>query len=172
LIWRARSRQLETRLREVIAGIQNYQGDESFLSTGPSIQPATQAELYANLVQIWEDSSKQMQAICLANDIQYFHFLQPNQYDTGSKPLSELELKTAFLEDYPYRPGVERGYPLLKEAGRRLIAAGVHFVDLTDIFKATPESVYVDTCCHLNERGNEIIAIRIAESMIQGFSPE
>jgi len=172
LIWRVRSRQLENGLREVISAIENYQTEESFLSTGPGIHPATQAELYANLVQIWEESSKQMQALCRANDIQYFHFLQPNQYDKGSKPLTADELKNAFLENYPYRPGVERGYPLLREAGQRLVASGEHFVDLTDIFKTTRESVYADTCCHLNERGNEIIATRIAEAIIADLPPD
>ena len=172
LIWRARSRPLENRLREMIAAIENYQTEESFLSTGPKIRPATEQELYQELVQIWEESSKQMQAICRANGIEYFHFLQPNQYDKGSKPLAEAELKIAFLENYPYRPGVERGYPLLREAGQRLIASGEHFVDLTDIFKTTREVIYADTCCHLNERGNEMIAVQIAKSIVESLAPQ
>jgi hypothetical protein len=128
--------------------------------------------LYEDLVQIWEASSTQMQALCTANGIQYFHFLQPNQYDRGSKPLNDTERKTAFLEDYPYRRGVDQGYPLLKAAGKRLIASGEHFVDLTDIFKTTHETIYADTCCHFNERGNEIIAIRIAESILESIPAE
>jgi len=169
LLWRAWSRRLENRLRSVITAIENYQTEPSYLSTGPNIHPATEVDLYVRLVETWEESSKQIQSICTANDIHYFHFLQPNQYDEGSKPLNDVERKNAFLEDYRYRPGVQRGYPLLKVAGKRLLSFGEHFVDLTDIFKSTQETIYADTCCHFNERGNEIIAIRIAESILEGL---
>ncbi|HLJ11605.1 MAG TPA: hypothetical protein VKU82_10465, partial [Planctomycetaceae bacterium] len=120
---------------------------------------------YGRLAEIWEASSKQMLALCRANGIRYFHFLQPNQYIRGTKPMSDEETKNSFLENHPYREGVERGYPLLQAAGKRLAAEGEPFFDLTGVFETTTATVYTDTCCHFGERGNEIMALRIAEAI-------
>ena len=49
-------------------------------------------------------------------------------------------------------PGVEIGYPLLLRNGRKLKEQGVRFFDLTGIFKDHPEPIYVDSCCHSNQR--------------------
>ena len=62
----------------------------------------------------------QMHKLSLANQIEYFHFLQPNQYVRGSKILTEDERKVAYSESHPYKKGVESGYPRLVEAGKRL----------------------------------------------------
>ena len=172
LLWRARSHLLDKRLHETVTAIDNHHAGKSFAGTGPAYGPATDEQLYRDLVRYWEESSRQMHAVCLANRIRYYHFLQPNQYVKGSKELDESELKNAYLEDHPYRPGVNCGYPLLREAGQRLAASGVRFLDLTDVFKTTKEPIYVDTCCHMNERGNEIIALRIAESIVDDLNRE
>jgi hypothetical protein len=168
LLWRARSRILEKRLRETMSAIEDSPFDVPFVRTGPDYRPASEEDLYRDLVQIWEASSRQMRALCDANDIRYYHFLQPNQYVPGSKPLDEKEMKTAFRENHPYRAGVAQGYPLLREAGKRLRAAGENFADLTEVFAATPEPIYTDDCCHFGERGNEIMAAKIAETIMRG----
>ena len=106
-----------------------------------------------------------MHRLCEANGIRYYHFLQPNQYVPGSKILSADELRNAFDPHYPSRAVVVAGYPYLEAAGRELTAAGVHFYDLTEIFKAHPETIYFDTCCHVNRHGCELMANQIVDRM-------
>jgi hypothetical protein len=109
----------------------------------------------------------QLHLIARSRGIKYFHFLQPNQYLPGSKPLSGVELKTAFNEEHDSRPHVAEGYPLLIAAGKRLQNEGVHFHDLTQIFAATKDPIYRDSCCHVNGEGNRMLAAAMAEAIGQ-----
>ena len=52
-------------------------------------------------------------------------------------------------------------WPLSREGGRD----GVHFVDLTMLVKDVEETIYEDDCCHVNQRGNDLIAAKLAEAM-------
>ena len=42
---------------------------------------------------------------------------------------------------------------------------GFHYFDLTGIFAANAETLYADACCHLNERGNELLAAAMVERL-------
>ncbi|MGH8499889.1 MAG: hypothetical protein ACRERV_13950, partial [Methylococcales bacterium] len=72
------------------------------------------------------------------------------------------ELKIALREDQPYRPGVVAGYPLLMEAGQELVRASINFYDLTRLFVANRDALYVDDCCHLSPAGYALVAKEIA----------
>ena len=39
---------------------------------------------------------------------------------------------------------------------------GVRFHDLTRIFEAEKGRIYIDSCCHYNQRGNDMLAAEIA----------
>ena len=39
-----------------------------------------------------------MDRLCRANGIRYYHFFQPNQYVTGSKPMGKEEIARAVVE--------------------------------------------------------------------------
>ena len=81
-----------------------------------------------------------------------YFFLQPNQYVKHSKPVSVEERATAInseVADYHGCPDQD------------LASEGVPVFDLTGIFHETPATVYVDACCHLNERGNQVMAQQI-----------
>ena len=83
-------------------------------------------------------------------------FLQPNQYLRDSKPLSEEERRTAFNPEVVDQwDGALR---LARSEVAKLRDQGVNIFDLTDAFIGSTETVYDDACCHLNERGNEILA--------------
>ncbi len=105
----------------------------------------------------------------MAHGARYFHFLQPNQYVAGSKPLSDEERAKAHDEDSPYRPVAERGYPLLRQVGAELRAAGVWFVDLTEVFSGVGETLYIDTCCHFNAKGNALVSQAIARAVHESY---
>lgn len=133
----------------------------------------------AELVELWRRCSQQLDELCRARGIRYYHFLQPNQYVPGSKPLTDEERATAFAEDSQYREPVRAGYPALRAAGRRLQASEVRFADLTMLFASREETLYIDSCCHLNQLGNELLAREMArviardhgEGAIVGLAP-
>ena len=125
--------------------------------------------------QAWARASWQMHKLAAAHGFDYVHFLQPNQYVPGSKPLSARERRIAHIDGFAeeelpyhpsvraYKPAVEAGYPILQAAGRHLGSRGVDFVDLTGIFEATTDTLYDDACCHLNREGYARLARRMAE---------
>ena len=125
--------------------------------------PAREPAMYAELAVLWERSSQQLANLCRANGIEYFHFLQPNQYLPGSKPLGTLERRVAIDPGSPYAAAIGGGYPQLRAAGIRLAAAGVRFADLTQLFSGVEAPLYEDACCHLNPAGNRRLADAIAD---------
>ena len=141
-----------------------------FLATGPESGLSLDSSLYPAIAQHWARCSLQMKALCDLYGIVYLHFLQPNQYDPNSKPLSEQELHEAILENHPYSQGVLAGYSLLRQEGSNLAVRGVDFHDLSLIFADHPETLYIDSCCHVNLAGYEIMARRIASHVVEAMA--
>ena len=140
--------------------------EPNFQTSGPLVQGAQFEPLLRETIQLWAGSSRQMASSCRANGIRYFHFLQPNQYVEGSKPMGKVERRTAIA---PGRYGelAGHGYPMLIEAGRVLAREGVPFSDLTRVYESEERAVYVDTCCHFNELGYKILIAEMAKRMTQ-----
>lgn len=163
VVWQAEDRRLDRRVSELDRRLLAEKARRSFALDGPAFPYKPQGRrTYRELVAMWSRSAELMAGICRARGIPYFHFLQPNQYVPGSKPMGEAERKVAFDPNHPYRPPVERGYPLLIEAGKGLAASGVRFHDLTRIFATMEEPLYFDGCCHVNTRGSQILGREIA----------
>lgn len=138
-----------------------------FEATGPYKEYKDIKALYLESVDVWFNSSLLLYRLSSTQAFEYYHFLQPNQYVTATKPLSKNELKHAFKENHPYRKSVLIGYPILINKGRQLKKHGVKFFDLTKIFYNTDETVYRDDCCHFNERGNTMMAQYIVNRLIE-----
>jgi hypothetical protein len=169
LLWRVMDRRDQLAVQQVEAALRNrhIQADVPYGVRGPGYDPARDGEIYDHLTAIWRRASLQMDRLCRANGIRYVHFLQPNQYLPGAKPMLAEERSVAFREDHPYRGGVEAGYPRLAAAGAVLLEAGVEFVDLSRIFEADPDSLYVDDCCHLGHVGNHRMALHMARALLR-----
>jgi hypothetical protein len=135
---------------------------------GPGWRFATRKDLHRHLVSLWKRSSIQLDNLCTANGIRYYHFLQPNLFLAGAKPLTGPEQHMAAYRDDMYRPGVKEGYPLMIQEGRDLKARGERFTDLTQMFASHEEGVYVDIC-HLNQAGNDMLADRVAGAILEDF---
>jgi hypothetical protein len=112
---------------------------------------------------LWQRSSRAMQRLAEGAGAIYVHALQPNQHIEGSKPLTPRELAVAYRPEAEWPRLARAGYPLLQRAGEELRRDGIAFTDLTQIFRDERETLYVDDCCHLNRRGNRILATRLAE---------
>ena len=136
--------------------------DRQMLGTSGALSAAAKSgggeQVYLELADLWARSSLQLARLVEANGARYYHFLQPNQYVAGSKPLAAVERAEAVIADHPYRRAVESGYPFLRRAGASLRNLGVEFADLCMAFSNHPEPIYIDSCCHVNERGNAILA--------------
>jgi hypothetical protein len=121
------------------------------------------AECWDLIAGIWERSSILMNGMARTLGARYVHVLQPNQYVEGSKRLSEVERQTAFHPDEQWNRMAREGYPHLRRRGAELRRLDVEFHDLTQVFTDHGETLYRDTCCHLNLHGNEILAEAIGD---------
>lgn len=162
-LWLVRDRRAAGRIAELAAAAEQAVGEPGFAAVGPGTEGRDADASRVEMVEVWERGSRQLQALCDLHGTRYFHFLQPNQYVPDSKPIGDEERRVAWLEGpRSLRPSVVHGYPLLREAGRRLAGDGIGFTDLTRVFAEHPEPLYVDTCCHFGRRGNELVAAEIA----------
>ncbi|MFY9341547.1 MAG: hypothetical protein WAT39_03600 [Planctomycetota bacterium] len=162
LVWLLRDRQLARRLVTERATAERAAVTPSFAVTGPGRAGQSLDDARAEMAQVWGRCSLQMHSLCASQGARYFHFLQPNQYVPGAKPIGPSEAKVAIVPDSPWDRAAQRGYPLLQQEGRLLQQAGVAFEDLTGIFRDHPEPLYNDMCCHLNHDGNALLAEHIA----------
>ena len=124
-------------------------------------------ELRRTAAEVWYQGARVLAGLAKRHGAEYYHFLQPNQYVPGAKPLTDEELAKVFRPDRPWAKEVRSVYPLLAEHGRRLREQGVEFFDLSRIFANDRETLYKDDCCHLNERGNELLAAAMLRRIIE-----
>ena len=165
LVWRRLDRRLESQL--VAAQTRAAQKAEApgYQVRGPRPGGLDEASLFDDVAALWARSSLQMHQLAVARGAEFRHFLQPNQYVAGSKPFSDEERARAI------RPGGDRarwvgeGYPRLQREGERLREQGVAFHDLTGVYAGVEETVYSDACCHVNRRGNRLLAEAIVRTL-------
>lgn len=176
-LWERIDGRLEAEQQEADARLRQKlnDGGRDLQTSGPFSPFKSARDLFRRSAEVWAASSKQMAALCGANEIQYFHFLQPNQYNEGTKTFTDAEVRIALEKT---QPGIESdravrgGYPLLRRQGALLKREGVPFFDLGMVFRDTPESVYIDPCCHVNDLGNRIMANEIAATIAAAQIPE
>jgi hypothetical protein len=167
LLWWARDYRFGARMLRAQVELSRVKSQpDSYEASGPRRQYAGESELFEDLAALWFNTSLEMQRLCAGYGIRYWHFLQPNQYVAGSKPMGESERAVALGPPQQYRHAVELGYPLLRRRGAELVAEGVRFHDLTEVYRDHPEPVYEDSCCHVNERGYAIVAQAIASRIV------
>ena len=147
-------------------------GSGRYVAHGPAYVAGDDEQVIADLAALWERSSLAMRDLAEGAGLRYYHFLQPNQYLPGSKPLTPQERRLAYDSDHIYRRPVEQGYPALRAAGARLAARGVAFRDLTDLFAGERRTIYLDVCCHLNPLGNDLVAAAVAEVILADVQAE
>ena len=163
LIWSMVERRKDRQTRQADENLRKLlrEAPELPRDLGPPSHYDSPEALFDDLVRAWSEGSRSMESLCRASGIRYFHFLQPNQYVPGSKPLSKWERSNATTPG-PFRDAATQAYPLLVAQGATLRASGIRFWDLTGVFSGLSETLYSDNCCHLNENGNQILAETMA----------
>ncbi len=163
LTWSLLDRRLAARAAAAESVLLERRGRYDPQAHGPRL--ASDDDVQSRAVSVWQHSSRQMARLCASLGIPYFHFLQPNQYVLGAKPMGAAERRIAFREDSPMRLPIERGYARLREAGAALAAEGVAFNDSSNVFVDVAEPAYVDDCCHLDVLGNRLLGTAIGRAM-------
>lgn len=167
LVWYIRDKRLDKQIVELGLELRQgiFQEGTGFATTGPAQLDQDEAGRRKHVVDLWANSSLQMQRICQGSGITYLHFLQPNQYLPGSKPMTEPERKKFVSETQAYGLAIKAIYPLLIERGPILKQQGVNFHDLTMLFSKVQEPIYADPFCHFNQLGNDMLAKSIADAI-------
>lgn len=132
---------------------------------GPPAPPGGVASRLEGLAEVWLQGSLNLGRISGAYGIDYYHFLQPNQYLEDSKPMGPEEKAIALANGKIWRKPVQQGFSRLLKRSAELVESGLRFHDLRDVFQGVEEPVYKDACCHVNELGNLYIAREIAASI-------
>ena len=135
----------------------------AWVSRGGSFDRTSQAALEL-CAQIWYENARSMRALCDVRGISFVHVLQPTLHDIGAKPATENELRVGGASD-AWLEGVRIGYPLLRERGASLRAAGHPFFDATKLFEHERGEIYVDSC-HFNEPGRRELSRFAARSIL------
>ena len=172
LVYLVLDRRLEAQLTDVDRQLLSVEQRAAvpLVATGPPIEFKNETEMLTYLIDLWRRSSRTIHGLAMGAGIRYYHFLQPNQYVPGAKPMGAGERRDAVRPAAPYRRLVETAYPMLRESGRALVADGVRFRDLSAVFADHPEVLYVDACCHVHARGNIIVADRIFDVITRDSS--
>jgi len=143
--------------------------DFAYEALGPDHNLSDPRQVAKLSADIWMNSSLAMRGLAEGHGARYFHFLQPNQYIDGAKLFNDEERKVAILEHGGYGNVYRQGFPTLLPRIEHLQKEGIHFHDLTYLFKDTPDTLYVDNCCHLNPKGYDIVVRAIAEIISQDY---
>lgn len=118
-----------------------------------------------NAVEVFRESVAAAAAHASQAGAEFVHFLQPQVFANNQLTPYESELVANPLGT---APGVEKtfrhGYPLLQKAGEELARQGIAYLDIADTLDRRPEGeeVFLDFC-HVNHRGNELIAERMMD---------
>ena len=159
--WEIREEQALQLNRDLTAGRSDYIPGRH----GPRSRLRTEGELYPEVGRVWYRSSLALAELAELAGAEYYHFLQPNQYVPGAKPLTAAELACCYTGGGSREQIYRSVYPDMARLGERLRRRSVNYFDLTPIFKDNRETLYGDDCCHLNERGNELLAAALVERL-------
>lgn len=136
---------------------------DTWAVTGPRLAAATPEQAQALAAADWRHASESLDALVRGLGGTYIHALQPNQYAADAQPLlPDAERALRIDPNHFYAPAATSGYPLLIDQGKVLAEHGVRFIDLTDVFRDSAEPVWSDACCHLTDRGYELVIAALA----------
>ena len=75
-----------------------------FEETGPFFAYKDIQQLYDDAGAVWVRGSVLLDQLARENSMEYYHFLQPNQYVKGSKVLTAEERRLAYSEEAQHQP--------------------------------------------------------------------
>lgn len=131
------------------------------IATVSGYQAADEQAVVAEEVALWQNATQAIAKLAPAYGFTYIHVIQPNQYVAESKPLSGEE-KEKYLAYTHYGDPIRDYYHLLNFDFWPAPEQAT-LLDLRDIFRNQPETLYRDACCHLNNTGMALLSEAIAQ---------
>ena len=174
-LWQTRDQRFDAEIRGLQAQLEQILIDDrqdSEQVRGPGLNGRGSTQVIDDSVGLWKSASRQMRALCEANGIRYFHFLQPNQHFSGSKPLTAQEAALLAGRDHftlAAKEAVARAYPMMRTEGKALRRSGLRFHDLTGLFVHRKDTLYRDSCCHVNDLGYQLIGEAIGGAVSEDY---
>lgn len=106
------------------------------------------------LIQNWiKDIKKYLHILNSSGKISIV-VMQPNQY-YGSKKWTKFE-KKIFSKNILHKK-IKALYPTARQRFLKLKTHHQFIVDITTVFDKENETIYIDECCHINKKGNQIV---------------
>lgn len=152
-----------------LSSTDNKHRDFAYEALGPDHNLSDSQQVAELAADIWINSSLAMRNLAEGHGARYFHFLQPNQYIDGAKQINQEERKVAILEQGGYGNVYRQNFATLLPRIKKLEDTEVHFHDLTYLFKDTPDTLYVDNCCHLNPKGYDMVVRALAKKITDDY---
>jgi hypothetical protein len=142
----------------------NFFGGDSGDHPAPLYTPSLE-QVYDQAADFWARSARNMAALAQANGVTYLHFLQPlRHYGKQDAVIAD----GGAAADIP----IKLGYPIMEQRVVELRKEGYNIFDYTEVFgSATPDSVYMDDCCHFGPGGKKIMTERIAAEIGSVYRP-
>lgn len=174
-IWRLQDNRHSQKLLEVeqkleqLAAVDPQKRDFAYEALGPDYDLKDWQAVANYAADQWLNSSLALRDLAEGSGARYFHFLQPNQYIEGAKPLSEEEQQNAYVAKGGYGHVYKMSYPYLVERFSTLAQQNVQFKDLTYMFKDDADTLYIDTCCHLNAKGYYFVAQKLLAEISDNY---
>ena len=123
----------------------------------------SKSEIIERSLEVWSRSSRLTNLLASSWGSRYFEYFQPNQYLDGQKILSPAELEIM-------SGGTQYSVPIRKHYARvdfgTLGLPRDSVWDGRSLFKSTPQTVYSDSCCHMNSDGMALMAEDVARRLL------
>ena len=123
--------------------------------------------ILANTEEVYLRTILEAREFCQSKGAQFYHFLQPTLFIAPNQTAYEKELlANPWLIPRGMEEAFAAGYPRLRSATQKAVDQGVKGGDLTSAFDTRTNEIFLDYC-HINHRGNGIIAQKIFDA-VQG----
>jgi hypothetical protein len=127
------------------------------LSVGP-IRPEYLFRNDESSLRVWKKYTILQSTVAKQFNVPLISVIQPTQYMEGSKIFTKEEKEIAIDPDVELQGILKKHWNLIGDSIPEVKKAGVNLLDFRKVFANTQEAVFVDKCCHVNDRGNEIMA--------------
>lgn len=118
----------------------------------------TTPDLITQLGENYFSSIQKADAYVRSRGGNFYHFLQPNLFTVSNLTSYEQKLLTnGYLIAPPLAVLYGEGYPVLKAQVSKAKSLGILSFDISNAFDKRSSEIFFDFC-HVNERGNELLA--------------
>lgn len=121
-------------------------------------------------IKLWVKYVKLQNLTAKEFGVPIIFYVQPTQYLENSKIMSDGELKTAIVTDQNEAQRRRLQFRRLVAEVPALKKMGVNISDITKLYKDEAEPIFIDDCCHINNRGYDLLTAKIIADIKSNLS--